>query len=424
MAGPSHLQEEKRRSLLTALPLIVAYCISAVSLSFLNAGILRTVPCPAALSAWQWAVCTLLVLFIRLVVPSQFDPDGERLDTGSIVLRLVPVGMLSTAALGLGTFARGGLSESFVQMIAALRPVLTYFIGCIAGAEDFFRPKLQALCIISIGVVFASFGGYKWNAPALTCQAFATLAVCSKFVLISMLINPPGGGPRPGPLQTLAFFAPLASAFSAILAVGTEMPQGNELDRWKMLLREEVGYEYVIASGVNCFVLNILLFLVMHRADAVIYSVAVVVKGVLTDAFSAMALAAPVSTEELLGYLLALIGVQCFEIVQKRPDDFEDAGSLIFGLVRTFQAFVEQVSSSDGKERAVAAKQALNTELDIELDRDLCPDFEEVPPPSKVFSPAAARLLPGATPVSHPGAVPEVFEIGDDDDDEHEAPTG
>merc|ERR1719443_2488166 len=93
------------------------------------------------------------------------------------------------------------------------------------------------------------------------------------------------------------------------------------------------------------------------------------------DAFGALAFGQPVTVEELVGYLFALIGVQVFNLVRPSPEDFGSVGLVLEGLVRSVQGLVFEVSSAQQKpaEKALAYKKAFYNELDDELDRELQP---------------------------------------------------
>lgn len=334
MSGPSFSEvsdSSTRRSIWAAFPFIMAYWMGSLGVIFMNASILHKVPCPAALTAWHMLVSSILVRILRLVAPGFMGSGQPAMKAGTILKRVLPVSFLFALTLGVGNRAYVYLSVAFVQMVKASHPVLTYIISCLIREEEFRRPKLEATVVVTIGVMLSVQGELHFHFIGFLFQIFGSVTECGRVVLIGQLLNKQGL--KMDPLTALSYYAPLAFLFLVPLALCTEVP--SDPAGWIATLQREIGFGWLMANGLTAFTLNLAVVALIGRTDPVVYVVVGVLKDILTVTASAAVLKTPVTAQQIFGYVLALVGVQIFNLVQKRPEAFEKG--LALGLQSLWQ---------------------------------------------------------------------------------------
>lgn len=163
-------------------------------------------------------------------------------------------------------------------------------------------------------------GELHFNAFGFGCQMFGSFTECLRVVLIGILLSKQGL--KLDPLTALSYYAPIAFAVLLPLALLTELPA--DLAMMRAEFEANMGWPWLIANGVLAFMLNVAVVSLISRTDPVVYVVVGVLKDILVVFVSAFVLTVPVTGQQLLGYIGAIVGVQVFNMVQKSPADFED----------------------------------------------------------------------------------------------------
>lgn len=379
-------------SLWAALPYILAYWFTAIALILMNASFLHKVHFPATLTAYHQFCCTVLVYIMWVAAPRCFGTDCHRLSAGTVASRVFPIALLFALCLGVGNRAYLFLSVAFIQMIKAGHPVLTYVFSCCFGVEAFRQNKLQAVMVVTFGVVLSVTGELHFNMKGFLIQIFGSACECVRVVLIGMLLSK--DGLKLDPMTSLTYIAPLAFLVLLPMALATEILD-NPSD-WLAQLRAEVGIVFMVANGLMAFALNIVTMSLISRTDPVVYVVVGVLKDILTVIISGIIFATPVTKMQVGGYLLALAGVQLYNMVQKDPSDFEK------GLYMGLWAKVRDDLPCIGQESASSCKALLPPE---------CPPMAAY---SSVGEAARAPAPPATAKAAPPKEVAKDVEAGDE----------
>eukprot|EP00928_Gymnodinium_smaydae_P005253 TRINITY_DN11801_c0_g6_i1.p1 TRINITY_DN11801_c0_g6~~TRINITY_DN11801_c0_g6_i1.p1 ORF type:complete len:429 (+),score=91.05 TRINITY_DN11801_c0_g6_i1:66-1352(+) len=307
-----------KKSMWLSIPYIVAYWVCAVGLVFMNAHIIHTIRAPAAMTAWHMFCCSILVRVVKTLAPSFVKETGADLDANTILTKVAPVSLLFATSLALGNRAYLYLSVAFIQMIKAAHPVLTYMMNCLFQVEAFRRYKLEATFAVTLGVALSVTGELHFSALGFLFQVLASSCECTRCVLIGILLSTPGL--KMDPLTALSYYAPLS--FLALVPLSLLTEPVLEVSFWQNVFAE-VGIVWILANGFLAFSLNLAVVATINATDPVVFVVVGVVKDIATVIISVFLIHIDVSSLQVVGYLVALVGVQLFNVVQKNPAAFE-----------------------------------------------------------------------------------------------------
>eukprot|EP00927_Polykrikos_kofoidii_P008097 TRINITY_DN1334_c0_g1_i4.p1 TRINITY_DN1334_c0_g1~~TRINITY_DN1334_c0_g1_i4.p1 ORF type:complete len:360 (-),score=43.61 TRINITY_DN1334_c0_g1_i4:16-1095(-) len=327
---------------LAAAPYIIVWLCLSAGLIFMNQSILLRVPTPCTLTAWHMGVSTVLVRLLRMSLPSSsklFDADEPVLTAKMVVTKFLPVALSFAVSLALGNRAYIYCSVPFLQMVKASRGPMTYVLSVLVGTEAFGRTKFELTFVIAAGVVMAVTGELHFRWIGFICQVLADVSESLRLVLIALLLN--NSGLKLTPLSTLSYFAPLCFVLLVPVAVLSEMPE--DIGAWLRHVGLKVGYGHLAMNGLMAFALNVASVLLIQQTSAVVYILCGISKDILIVSGSALLLGQEISFQQMVGYTIALGGVQAFNWVGRAPEKLRGIG--ISGAINLL--FSKQASSSE-----------------------------------------------------------------------------
>ncbi|XP_021817706.1 probable sugar phosphate/phosphate translocator At4g32390 [Prunus avium] len=286
-------------------------------------------PFPISLTMIHMGFCSslayLLVRVFKLVEPVSMSRD-------LYLKSVVPIGALYALSLWFSNSAYIFLSVSFIQMLKALMPVAVYSIGVVFKKDPFKSDTMLNMVSISVGVAIAAYGEAKFNTWGVALQLLAVAFEATRLVLIQILLN--AKGISLNPITSLYYVAPCCFVFLCVPWVIVELP----------VLRESSSFhfDFVIfgTNSVCAFALNLAVFLLVGKTSALTMNVAGVVKDWLLIAFSWSVIKDTVTPVNLIGYLIAFLGVayynhaklqalKALEAQRKSQQDNLEAGRLL-----------------------------------------------------------------------------------------------
>lgn len=343
------------KSALHVVPYIVVWLILSTGLIFMNAGILKAMPYPAMLTAWHMLVSSLLVRVLRVLAGEGSELFGGAsrplVDARTVGTRFAPVAGCFALALALSNRAYMYSSVAFIQMIKASHGPMTYLLSVLLGTETFMRAKLQLTSLIALGVMMSVTGELRFSVNGFLCQAVASLSESLRVALIALLLN--RAGLKMPPLVALSCYAPLCLMILVPFAVLTELPE--VWVTWRQDLEMKVGLSWMLLNGFVAFALNVSVVLLIQKTSAVVYILCGIGKDVMIVTMSVVLLGTPVSSQQVVGYILAIGGIQVFNQVGRRPAEFERLGVIRATLSLLKQAVVAaELADTNGKSVAGA----------------------------------------------------------------------
>ena len=251
--------------------------------------------------AFSSLVSFLLIRVFRVVEPAHMARPVY-------IKSVVPIGVLYAFSLWLSNSAYIYLSVSFIQMLKALMPVAVYSIG-VLFKKDAFKPNtMMNMILISVGVAIAAYGEAKFDLFGVFLQLGAVAFEATRLVLIQILLN--SKGIQLNPITSCYYVAPCCLAFLTLPWIFVELP----------VLRQKSSFEFdFLIFGTNsvcAFALNLAVFLLVGKTSALTMNVAGVVKDWLLIAFSWSVIKDTVTPVNLMGYLLAFLGVAYYNHIK------------------------------------------------------------------------------------------------------------
>ena len=180
-------------------------------------------------------------------------------------------------------------------------PVVVYFVAVAFKLETWSNATLVNMVVVTTGVAIAADGELNFVMHGVLLQLGAIFAEALRLALVQILLNSKGLGMNA--LTSLYYVSPACFVCLSIPWMLIELPH--------MMSTEEVKFDALIflANCTVAFALNIAVYLLIGKTSALTMNVAGVLKDWLLIGLSALLFASPISTQSLLGYLLAFSGV-------------------------------------------------------------------------------------------------------------------
>jgi hypothetical protein len=316
------------KSLWRAWPYILVWMCLSVMIIFMNSDILHKMQFPAALTAWHMAVCTVFVRILRCVAPPSlglFPQETPEVSMNTWITKLLPIAALFSASLAMGNRAYIYCSVAFIQMVKASHAVMTYSLNTLVGAELFLWTKFRLVTMVCLGVMLAVTGELNFDMKGFLCQCASSVSECMRVVLIGLLLNKQGL--KMDPLTALSYYAPLCLVFLVPFALLTELP--SDWAQFAADFQEQVGFGWLALNGFVAFCLNLSVVLLIQATNPVVYILCGVMKDVAIIMASIAMLHQPIAAQQLLGYVLAVVGIQVFNLVSRTPEAYESSGLVL-----------------------------------------------------------------------------------------------
>jgi hypothetical protein len=285
-------------------------------------------PFPLTLTCLHMAFAALLTHALkaagRLDVPAFGWPLYSR--------TVLPIGALFACSLGLSNLAAMRLSVPFVQMCKALMPMVTLAMSVLMQIEKPTIPLAIVVTIMSAGVVLSTLGEISFEPIGFACQLGSILAEASRLVVMQALLQAhlPAEA-RKNPLVPLALFTPSSCLFLLPVALFYE-PLAL-----RVLASGARVFMPVFLNTATAFTLNIAVVMLVGATSGLTLTLAGIVKDILLIVTSLFIFEAPITRVQVLGYLVALYGLNCFNLYK--------AAMAATGKVETLALFREGLTN-------------------------------------------------------------------------------
>jgi len=285
-------------------------------------------PFPLTLTCLHMAFAALLTHALkatgRLDVPSFGWPLYAR--------TVLPIGALFACSLGLSNLAAMRLSVPFVQMCKALTPMVTLAVSVLMQLEKPTTPLAIVVTIMSAGVVLSTLGEISFEVIGFACQLGSIVAEASRLVVMQALLQAhlPAEA-RKNPLVPLALFTPSSCLFLLPVALFYE-PLAL-----RVLVSGARVFVPVLLNTATAFTLNIAVVMLVGATSGLTLTLAGIVKDILLIVTSLFIFEAPITRVQVLGYLVALYGLNCFNLYK--------AAMAATGKVETLALFREGLTN-------------------------------------------------------------------------------
>lgn len=200
-------------------------------------------------------------------------------------------------------------------MLKAFTPVAVLVFSFIVGLEKSTCMEFYIVLVICVGVAMTSVGELNFSMTGFVFQAAAIVAEASRLVLTNILLKQL----KLDPLSSLYYIAPLCTVFISIAFFLFEYDS----------LPWDTIYTYnfagmMLVNGAVAFTLNVAVVMLISNTSALVLTLAGIVKDILLVVLSVIVFQSPVSTLQMIGYAVALIGLNLHKEYKKSPDRVAD----------------------------------------------------------------------------------------------------
>ncbi|CAI5982620.1 unnamed protein product [Closterium sp. NIES-64] len=189
------------------------------------------------------------------------------------------------------------------QMLKALMPVAVYLLGVLFTREVFRTSAFANMVAITVGVAVAAYGEANFNVTGVLLQLAAVCFEALRLVLIQILLT--AKGVSLNPITSLYYISPVCLLFLSLPWILVEYPRLAP----SLTIPAQPALILFLANCACAFSLNLAVFLLIGKTSALTMNVAGVVKDWLLIAFSWSVIRDRVTAINLIGYLLAFVGV-------------------------------------------------------------------------------------------------------------------
>ncbi|POW01885.1 hypothetical protein PSTT_12155 [Puccinia striiformis] len=289
----------------STLTLIVTITLSA-SLTLLNKSIYTTFefPYPFHLLALHFASISLTSRIVaKTLRPKELDSYHERVTWRFWSRNVLTVGLAYGSAILCSNLAYLSLSVSFVQMLKAFTPVI--LVIATAFLDHRLPPMRTALVVMTIssGVAIAAYGEIQFVLIGVLFQFVGSLAEVARLIATQRLLQ----DLNVDPLVALSVLSPICFAMAIVLA---PIFEGTEPI---FMMVPKMGIPLISGSIILALALNIVVLFLVSSTNALVLTLAGIVKDICLILGSVIFLGSNVTTTQVLGYSLAASGLIYFK---------------------------------------------------------------------------------------------------------------
>lgn len=282
-------------------------------------------PYPLTLTTNHMFMSLVLANGLRFLWPSAF-PALEKLEvTWWFCFKFVPIGAAFALSIVCGNGAYQYLSVSFLQIMKQCNVVVIYSFSVLCGLEALRRCSVVLLFGTLCGTMLAVNGELHFKLVGFILQVVSSLSEAAKVIIQGVLMS---GSYKLDPMTMVLFMAPACLLANVAPFVLLEGPRISEI------LTQLVAFlPFILANAVCAFVLNVIVAQCIKQLSPVGYLLCGIVKDVFIIVSSAWFLGESLSTQQVVGFTLALSGVAAYSLYKQHQDCFEE-DHLLFGFAK------------------------------------------------------------------------------------------
>ncbi|XWS53448.1 hypothetical protein CRYUN_Cryun10bG0002200 [Craigia yunnanensis] len=251
--------------------------------------------------AFSGPVAFFLIRVFKVVTPVKMT--FEIYTTG-----VIPISAFFASSLWFGYTAYLHISVAFIQMLNALMPVATFFMGVMCGTD---KPRCDVflnMVLVSVGVVISSYGEIHFNIIGTVYQVTGIFAEALRLVSTQVLLQKKGL--TLNPITSLYYIAPCSFVFLFVPWCLLEKPG-------MVVSQIQFNFWIFFSNALCAFALNLSIFLVIGRTGVVTIRVAGVLKDWILIALSTVVFPESIITGlNIVGYAIALCGVVMYNYIK------------------------------------------------------------------------------------------------------------
>ncbi|OJJ95703.1 hypothetical protein ASPACDRAFT_1875856 [Aspergillus aculeatus ATCC 16872] len=265
---------------------------------------------PIILTTWHLLFATLATQLLARTTSLLNSRHTHHMTPRTYLRQIVPIGLLYSGSLVTSNLTYLYLNVSFIQMLKAGGPIITLLTS---WGWRVARPSLESflnILVIAFSVGLAVAGEVQFVWTGVVFQVASLVFDANRLVMIQILLTQgQGQGKKMDPLVTLYYSAPVCALTNALIALGSGEVAGFE---WGVVRR--TGWGVLLANAGVGFMLNVSIFVLIGKTSGLTMTLVSVPKNILLIVCSIVIWGSPVSSLQVVGYGIALLGLLYYSL--------------------------------------------------------------------------------------------------------------
>lgn len=312
-------RKDERRNAFTMLFLICAFVsVSATLINFNKYMMQPTVfPFSVALTWLHMTTSSVFTWALYLITGDKFCPAMKDVQgqLGAIFVKFLPIAMLFAASIVLSNEAYLYASVPFLQMMKEFNVVLVFTVGVIMAAEKFNYNLVSVLAVVVLGCLLSVRGEMKYSRVGFLLQACCQ---CSEVVKI-MMQQVVTQGMKLDPLTAVMILSPLSWVVLSAAMPFFYTPA--------ILPALQLHWPLLLVNCGNALLLNIIVASILRYASGLTMVITGVFKDICIVTVAAMFFRAEISSQQIIGFAIAITGVLAYSVLRSAPEATEKYGA-------------------------------------------------------------------------------------------------
>lgn len=235
----------------------------------------------------------------------------QTLSRAEFKTRIVPVASVLTFEICFNNLGLRFIPVSFVQTVRSLTPLCTALLSVALLKKQLSRRALLTLIPICIGVGLSTVEEVSFHAGGFCATLFSCLLTATKLALTSRLfVN------KMDPINALCYMAPVGFIVLSPIAL---LLEGRAVSYW-LAQRNILSLDVLLVAVSTLFalLLNLSIFLLLERTNAVAVAVAGNFKVLVTIVISVIIFQNPITPVGAAGCAIALAGCTTYGMLKEK----------------------------------------------------------------------------------------------------------
>lgn len=288
-------------------------------------------PYPVTLVSMHMLISWSFMLCLSRIYPAAFPALGKLDVTWRFVSKFIPIGALFAISVVFSTAAYKYLSVPFLQFMKQANVVLIYAFSIVCGLDALTRCSSWLLLLTLVGTMLTIRGELHFQIFGFLLQVGSSCAEAGKVVTQGILMS---GSLKLDPLTLILFMAPACLLAVMVPFLTAEMSSA-------MLVRYKEHWPVILASSMLAITLNVLIACCIKEMSPTGYIMMGTLKDVFIVSVAALVVGDPLTLQQIVGFVVALVSVLVYSLYRKNIDCFEE-DDLFIGCRRCLQQLTEK----------------------------------------------------------------------------------
>ncbi|OGM47996.1 integral membrane protein [Aspergillus bombycis] len=261
---------------------------------------------PILLTTWHLVFATVVTQVLARTTTLLDSRKNIEMNSRMYARTMLPIGLLYSGSLVFGNIVYLYLNISFIQMLKAAGPVVTLLVSWSWGVATPSMEVLINVLVITCSVGLAVSGEIQFSLLGIFYQMASLFCDANRLVMMQILLS--DDGQKMDPLVSLYYAAPVCAIMNSIIAWNTELRDFQ----WSVV--PNTGYLTLLSNAVVGFMLNVSIFVLIGKTSGLTTTLVSIPKNILLIVASVVLWHTQVSTIQIVGYSLALLGLVYYSL--------------------------------------------------------------------------------------------------------------